>query len=41
MMSQERERGGRRRTDSREKKRVTRKKCKMGDRVKTVYRKEE
>ena len=25
-------------TDSREKKRVTRKKCKMGDRVQTVYR---
>lgn len=29
-----------RRIDSREKKWVKRKKCKMGDRVKTVYRKE-
>ena len=41
MMSQEGEGGGRRRTDGREKKQVTRKKCKMGDRVQTVYRKEE
>lgn len=38
MTSQEGEGGGRRRTDSREKKWVTRKKCKMGDRVQTVYR---